>query len=528
MSDHRDSTALEPTSPPPGVTRRRLQLLQQLANIGCTERMVGADEMVWSDEIYELLGLVPRSTRPSLTLWRGRVHPDDQGRVDQAWSDLENGTRSRIDVSYRVANAAESWICVRETAERWQAAKESASWVVAAITPTEKGAPPVTHSEQNESLGRMAGALAHDFNNLLTAILGNCSSLLHELPPDATGRRRLTEIQGAAERGSNLVQKILAYGGCQVLTPLHLDLLHHLTELEPTLASLLGARVSLRLLLQPDLWGVSVDPKAFDQALVHLVLNAKDALAAGGTVTVRALNLESADVQRLFPEAFDGDGLLLEVGDDGGGIAAQHLPRIFDPFFTTKDGEPGAGLGLSMVQGFIHQCGGQVRVESETGGGTVVQMLLPRAGAHRMSVLTPELAAEAIPIAPSRVAAHAESPPRRILLVDDDPAVRMFLREVLEGAGHDVTDFGNPLEALSYAEQADTALDVMVTDIVMPELRGDLLAQEVLRTHRELAVVYVTGYAGSLGRRALVVPGDALLVKPFPPESLLAKVALAR
>ncbi|MDX6439451.1 MAG: two-component system, cell cycle sensor histidine kinase and response regulator CckA [Gaiellaceae bacterium] len=352
------------------------------------------------------------------------------------------------------------------------------------------------NAQKLESLGRLAGGVAHDFNNLLTGITGYASLLLERTGDDAELHRDLGEIKRAADRAAELTKQLLAFGRRQVLQPRALDLNSVVTEVGALLQRLLGDHVELDILLAPALDTVRADPGQIEQVIVNLVVNARDAMPDGGKLTIRTRDADDAFVE-------------LSVSDTGLGMDELTRAQIFEPFFTTR--EQGAGLGLASVYGIVQQSGGDVTVESAPGQGSTFTVRLPR-------VL--ELA-ETPPAAPE----PAPSPgSETILLVEDEDVVRELTRRVLERQGYTVLACANGMEAVALAQENDRSIDLLLTDVVMPGMRGYEVAKRVADTRPEIKILYMSGYAEEalVGRPAIA--GSALIEKPFAVDALARRV----
>src|SRR5688500_186654 len=326
-------------------------------------------------------------------------------------------------------------------------------------------------SQKMEAVGRLAGGVAHDFNNILTAISGFGEFALADLddPSGDDPRADIEQVLAAAQRGGALTRQLLAFSRQQVLQPLVLDLNAVVTALSPMLARLIGTHVRLQMAPAQQLGAVKADPNQMEQVLVNLVVNARDAMPNGGTVTI-----ETADVEldEIYASTHDGvrpgSYVMLAVTDSGVGMDAATRARAFDPFFTTKAPGKGTGLGLSTVYGIVKQSGGSVEVYSEPGRGTSVKVYLPRSDerADRHS--------------PARGVAGTPNVHATILLVDDDPHVAAASRRALERAGYVVLSASNGREALEVAERHRERIDLLVTDLVMPEMGGRELARRLV------------------------------------------------
>jgi two-component system cell cycle sensor histidine kinase/response regulator CckA len=371
-------------------------------------------------------------------------------------------------------------------------------------------------AQRLQSVGELAGGIAHDFNNLLTAIAGAADDLAaHVAEP---GQEDLAQIKGSAARGASLVRQLLAFGGQQTLQPRVLALNDAVRDAASLLRRLLGRGIVLRLELEEPGRQVNVDPTQLDQVLVNLAVNARDAMSEGGTLTI-------ATGRRLLLQAETQDGLTIpagryatiEVRDTGAGIPPTVLPRIFEPFFTTKRGAGGTGLGLSTVHGIVRQSGGYLFVRSEVGRGTVFRITLPRheAGFDASAPGTPK-AAPAVPRGLGR-----------LLLVEDEPAVRRLAARALRRAGWEVVEAGDGDEAL---EMPDGPLVLLVSDVIMPGTDGPSLVRALRKRRPGLPAILISGYADAAQRQALAREDICFLAKPFAMAELvlLAAQAVAR
>jgi PAS domain S-box-containing protein len=366
-----------------------------------------------------------------------------------------------------------------------------------------------------EALGRLAGGISHDFNNLLTIIGGRTDLLLQvrELP-EAT-RRDVELIEKTAERAAVLTRQLLAFSRKQVLQPRVLDLNTAVVQMGRMLQRLIGEDIDLVLVARPGLGRVYADPGQIEQVVLNLAVNARDAMPRGGRLTI-----ETANATAPTPPGAAGpdDGIaraavMLAVADTGVGMDAETRSRIFEPFFTTKDPGRGTGLGLSTVYGVVEQSGGQIEVDSEPGAGTTFRIYLPR---------VPD------PVEPETPAIAAAAPrggTETILFVEDDPEVRALGREALEIHGYTVLEAENGVEALALATGHPASIDLVVTDVVMPKMRGDQLARALARAKRDMKILYISGYAEFQSvHPQLLEEGAAFLQKPFSPTKLAAKV----
>jgi len=368
-------------------------------------------------------------------------------------------------------------------------------------------------AQKMEAMGRLAGGVAHDFNNILTAITANVELGLLSLAPGAPGRELLEEIGRNAWRAAKLTRQMLAFSRRQVIEPRPLDLSLHVGELRSMLQRLLGEDVTLVFELPPGLAPVMADAGQVEQVVVNLVVNARDALAAHGTITVTARAATAAELAAHPDRA--GAFVVLAVSDDGAGIPADVLPHVFEPFFSTK-ADRGTGLGLSTVEGIATQHGGFVEVETTPGKGTAFRVFLPVASG-----------------APAAAAAAPRPPAARrsgaVLLAEDDDAVREPIAHLLERLGFTVVRARNGVEALGLLRAAPASFDVLVTDVVMPSMSGRALVNASRELVPRLPVVYLSGHTQDvLDRKGVLDPGVVLLRKPFDAEALGAAIDRAR
>ena len=371
-------------------------------------------------------------------------------------------------------------------------------------------------AQKMEAVGRLAGGVAHDFNNLLTAILGSAELLLEMLPPDDPGREEANEIQKAALRAAALTQQLLAFSRQQVLAPRVLSLNEAVATAEKLLQRLIGEDVDLRTVLADDLGAVRADPGQLEQVIVNLAVNARDAMPAGGKLTIETANvtLDEAHVQARSV-VVPGRYVMLAVSDTGQGMDAATQARLFEPFFTTKPKGKGTGLGLAMVYGIVKQSGGYIWVYSERDRGTAFKIYLPRVDAP----------VESAP--PHAVAPGSLRGSETILVVEDQEEVRSVIRRMLEGRGYRVLVAAGGHEALRLGSELETSqtIDLLVTDVVMPLMSGREVALLLGPAFPKMRVLYLSGYTDeSIVHHGMLEPGIAFLQKPFSAQALAGKV----
>jgi PAS domain S-box-containing protein len=375
-------------------------------------------------------------------------------------------------------------------------------------------------SRRLESLGQLAGGVAHDFNNLLAAIMNYATLVDDELDslrgaPDvlATVRNDIAQIRRAGERGAGLTHQLLAFGRREVTRPEVLDLDEVVADVEDLLRRTIGEHVELTIGRANASTHVFADRGQLEQVLVNLVVNARDAMPAGGTLTIDTMPIEvDAAFAGTIVGLREGSYVRLRVSDTGEGMPPEVVERAFEPFFTTKASGAGTGLGLATVYGIVAQAGGVTAIYSEVGHGTCVNVLLPTT--DRLPARPPA------PRGPGRVAGH-----ETILVVEDEPSIRDVTRRILGAAGYDVHVAANGDEAIDIALHDALDIDLLLTDVVMPKMLGREVAERIAAVQPKVRVLFMSGYAQPvLASQGTLDPGVVLLEKPFTRDSLVAKI----
>ncbi len=362
-------------------------------------------------------------------------------------------------------------------------------------------------AQRLDAAARLASGVAHDFNNVLTAIHGYSDLLLREFDGSDPRTADLQEIRRAADRGAVLTRQLLAFGHRPSSRPESLDLNGVIRGLESLLQRLVGADVQLETVLAPEIGHIRADPGHIEQVIINLVLNARDALGAGGTLTIETSERHLASPPRA-PGSRPGPYVVLAVTDSGSGMDEETKARLFEPFFTTKQAAQGAGLGLAIVHGIVKSSGGTIRVSSEPGAGTSVRLFFPRVEEAEPAAVTPE-----------ETSRGAET----ILLVEDEEPVRAVIRKMLTANGYAVLEARHGRDALLVAERHRGAIHLVITDVVMPEMGGRELAERLRARYPSLRVLYISGYTSDevVGKG---VNGCAFVAKPFTSDLLLRSV----
>jgi PAS domain S-box-containing protein len=368
-------------------------------------------------------------------------------------------------------------------------------------------------AQKMEAIGRLAGGVAHDFNNLLTVITGYTQWILDELPPDHRLRQAATETLLAADRASALTNQLLAFSRSQVYQPEPVDLNMIVARLDRMLRRIIGEDIELTVSMAPRLGRVRADAGQLEQVLLNLVVNARDAMPAGGRLLVETADVDVRESDVAEAGCPPGQYVMILVADTGCGMDAKTKERIFEPFFTTKEKGKGTGLGLATVYGILSQNNGYVTVESEPGQGSVFRVYLPR-------LAEPAGGEWAVPREAGR-AAGGET----ILLVEDEGGVRRVIREMLERHGYHVLEAADGYAAEWTFRAHDAAIDLLITDVVMPEINGRELAALLTALRPGLKVLFISGYTDdAILQNRIINPGVSFLQKPFTPDTLARKV----
>jgi PAS domain S-box-containing protein len=369
-------------------------------------------------------------------------------------------------------------------------------------------------SQKMEAIGRLAGGIAHDFNNLLTAINGYSGLMLERMGGAHPFFEHAQEIAKAGERAAGLTRQLLAYSRKQVMEPRIFRPNVIVKELEAIVRRLVGDRVKVVLRLADNVGAIRVDRGQLEQILLNLAVNARDAMPEGGELTIRTENV-ALDEGAEGPEGISGRQVLVSVIDTGAGMSPEVKARIFEPFFTTKDVGKGTGLGLSVVYGIVKQSGGAINVQSEPGKGTTFDLYFPRIEADALP-LPPGLASDGVLM---------KGGTETVLLAEDEESVRRFAVRALEAHGYVVIAASGGREAMAAFEKRRVEIDLVITDVIMPDQGGRMLASFVRARSSALPILYISGYAEeAVVSQGMLDEGEHFLQKPFAPENLLLKV----
>ena len=441
------------------------------------------------------------------------LHPDDAEAVLAAFGAVSARPQPGEPIAFRLLHVDGRWRSVEAIAGPPRSWSGSDRLVVTArdIGARERLERELAQAQQMAVLGRFAGGVAHDFDNLLTAIQGYTSLMLRDLRPGDPQREGLEEIRQSSERAAGLTRQILAFGRRHAAESGPVDVNRLIGNLVRLLPPLIGDDLALVTVLAPSIAMVRADPGQLEQVVMNLAVNARDAMPDGGRLTIATANEHISDFDsRASPELPPGHYVMLTVRDTGTGIDPATLPSIFEPFFTTKEPGRGLGLGLATVYGIVKQCEGHIDVESAPGRGTTVRVYLPMARAE---------SGAGGPGVPSATRAS-----RIILLVEDEEPVRLFAKTALEEQGYRVLEAGHGWEALMRLSEFDGAVNLVIADVMMPEMGGSELARRLAVERPGLPILFLSGYTDDEMTLRGLGPPSAFVQKPFTPDVLARRV----
>ncbi len=501
-----------------------LKEAQRLAAIGSWWWTAETDALKWSEELYRICGRDPSLPAPSLAEMKSYYTPESWQRLSTTVAEgLRSGAPYELELEMVRPDGTIRHVASRGETDRDGSGKiEGQKGIVQDITERKrteaaknKLEAQLQQAQKMESVGRLAGGVAHDFNNMLGVILGHADMALEEMDPARPLYEDLNAIREAARRSANLTRQLLAFARKQIIEPQVLDLNQTIDGMLKMLRRIIGEDIRLIWRPETNIWPVRIDPSQVDQILANLCVNARDAISGVGTVTIETET-------RILDESYcaahlgfvPGEYVCLSVSDDGCGMDEKTLSSIFEPFFTTKSIGKGTGLGLSTVYGIVKQNNGFINAYSEPSHGTTFTIYLPR---H----LSQEGRAEQWEI--------EEKPAKRgyetILLVEDEPAILKLAKVMLERLGYKVLAASAPGEAIRIASEHKGEINLLMTDVIMPQMNGRELAQKLLSIHAHIKVLFVSGYtADVIARHGVLDEGTHFLQKPFSVKDLAARL----
>jgi two-component system cell cycle sensor histidine kinase/response regulator CckA len=488
---------------------------QRMARLGSWVVELTSSRIAWSDEMYRIFGVSQGDFEPSTETLLGLMHRDDRARM-QEWLRAFFAEEGPGELRFRIVrpDGRVRWL-LGQGALQYDAARRPLRGFGTAqdVTESTQLQEQLRQAQKMESVGRLAGGVAHDFNNLLTVINSYTELALGAVGHDDPLREDLEQIRAAGARAAELTRQLLAFSRRQVLQPVVLNLNALVTATEKMLRRLIGEDIDLALGLARELGSVKADPGQIEQVIMNLVVNARDAMPGGGKLTIETgeVDLDEAYASQ-HAGARPGPYVMLAVSDTGSGMDEATRARVFEPFFTTKEVGRGTGLGLSTVYGIVKQSGGYIWAYSEVGVGTSFKVYLPRIAESARSP-------DAVP---------PQAPTRRsetVLVVEDERALRRAAVRILSSAGYTVLDAADGAEALRILEGHAGPLHLLLTDVIMPGMNGQEVAERLTASHPGLRVLFSSGYADdAVLRHGVLEPHVHFIAKPYAAQALIQKV----
>ncbi len=519
----------------------RLRLAGRATNDAVWDWDLRANHVTWNAALERSYGHVPADVAPTGEWWIGRIHPDDRARIDAsihavidggdtAWTDeyrFARGDGSYADVfdrGYVIRDA--DGVPVRmvgamlDVSARKAIERRLVEEVEATAAERDRIEAALRQSQKMEAVGQLTGGLAHDFNNLLTGISGALEMMQLRIAQGRTGEleKYAVAAQGAVRRAAALTHRLLAFSRRQTLDPRPTNVNHLIHGIEELIRQTVGPQTMVEMIGKADLWSTLVDPNQLENALLNLCINARDAMPDGGRITIETANIWLDDAAGRERDLASGQYVAISVSDTGTGMSDDVVTHAFDPFFTTKPMGEGTGLGLSMIYGFARQSGGQVRIHTAMGVGTTMRLYLPRYLSD---------AEEGPAGAEPRTGRIADMPAQAgcVLVVDDEPTVRMLVVEIAEELGYEVIEAADGPGAMRMVHSRP-GIDLLITDVGLPGgMNGRQVADAALALRPDLKILFITGYAENavIGNEQLA-PNMAVMTKPFAMDALAARI----
>ena len=502
------------------ATANYFAFIARATNDAVRDWNVKTGALSWPQGLTRLLGYDPSSVEQHIKFWQEKIHPSDRDHICASIRDALTGTSDHWGGEYRFRRADGSDVNILERALIIRDACGAATRFIGSlmdITERKQLQDQLCRSQRMEAFGQLAAGVAHDFNNFLTTILGYGDLLLHERQIKGTLADHVSEIRAAAGRASALTQQLLAFSRRQPLEPKVVEINSIITNLERSLLRLIGENIPVVCQLHQEKAGayIKADPNQITQIILNLAVNARDAMPHGGQLTIETAVVDlAAETQSRFEcgKFAPGEYVLVSVRDTGIGMSEEVKAHLFEPFFTTKTDERRSGLGLATSYGIVHQSGGHLRVDSEQGKGTTVQIYLPR------------VAPPAPPPYKKPGTKKVRGGTETILVLEDDVSVRHISVRMLRALGYKVIEAANSADAQRLLSE-NGKVDLLLTDIVMPQVSGRRFADALQVAQPNIKVLFISGYLEeSLQPSDRCEPGMFFLPKPFDVEQLAAKV----
>ena len=494
-------------------SQERLAMAVEATQLGTFDFFPASGRIVWSEACRRHFGL-SEGSELTLEKYRDAIHPDDRDRFDTALSAAKASSTGRYSAEFRA-------IGIDDRVERWLSVwghiffnenGEATRYVGISLDVTARKhlEDQLRQAQKLESVGRLAGGVAHDFNNLLTVITGYSQMGLAELSPDHPLRESLAEISAAAARAGELTRQLLTFSRRQAAHAEPIEINPLLRNFEKMLGRLLGEEIELTIKLDPSAGRFVADPGQIEQVIMNLAVNARDAMPKGGKLVIETSSIYAdTDFSQGHLSVKEGPYVVITVTDTGSGMTEKIRAHIFEPFFTTKEPGKGTGLGLSTVWGIVQQSSGSIWVYSEPGRGTTFRLMFPLAASAAEDTTAPQ-------------AGPVPSGAETILLAEDEAGVRKYTRQILERYGYVVLAVSNGPEALRTAREFPDKIDLLLTDIVMPQMSGIDLAAKFSELRPQAAVICMSGYSDRIWPEAQTA--GHFIQKPFTPAQLLQRI----
>ena len=489
----------------------RLSRAQRMANLGSWEQDLESGELQLSEDACRILGVQLQKSRIAMEDFLSLVHPEDRASVRETIQNVPaRGGCSQIDHRIVLPDKTERFLRQYIEPAGSDAGRRCVVGTVQDVTEYKRLEEKFRRAQRLEGIARLAGGIAHDFNNLLVVINGYAQMIQSELTADDPLRDHAQQIVNAGNRASALTRQLLAFSRQQVMRPRVIDLEKLLGDLEKMLRWLIREDIEFKLNVHPGLWSVRADPDQVEQVVMNLVINARDAMPKGGVLTIDTSNVELGEQDaKGFLDLKPGRYVSLTVTDTGTGMTAETKRRLFEPFFTTKPLGEGTGLGLSMVYGIVKQHGGEVAFHSELGLGSTFMIYWPTTDQPGELPASPQVL---------RLRHHGNE---TILLVEDNEIVRDLIRQVLLLQGYKVLAAKQSSDAVGMAADHDGPVDLLLTDVVMPQMGGLELAKQIVALRPGIKVVFMSGYPGGItAEPGMFDSGAFFLQKPFEMDAL--------